>query len=108
MRQVTTLMLEMAGFKVISANDGQEGLAVFREHAPNIALVILDLSMPRMSGEEALEELRKVRPEVRVILSSGYAEEHVRALFKGEGPTGFIQKPYVSDDLLRKVQIALS
>ncbi len=87
-------MLELLGFKVLTASNGREGLDVFREHGDGIALVILDLTMPEMGGEEAFRAIHRLRSDVRVIISSGYTEQDVVQRFAGKGLTGFVQKPY--------------
>ena len=80
---------------------------VLRRHPGEIALVVLDLSMPHMSGEEALSELRKIRPEVKVVISSGYSEAETMTLFEGLRVSGFVQKPYTSKGLAEKVKVCL-
>jgi len=107
-RRVGEEMLEVLGFRVLTAADGVEAVHVFRQHADAIACVILDLTMPRMNGEEAFRELRRIRGDVRVVLSSGYDEQDVTRRFFGEGPTGFVQKPYTVDLLREVVQRALA
>ena len=87
-------MLEHLGFEVITAADGREALERFHERPEEIACVVLDLTMPRMDGEEAFRELRRLRGDVCVILSSGYNEQEVVNRFAGKGLAGFIQKPY--------------
>ncbi len=107
-RRVAGDMLEKLGFEVLTARDGQEGLEVFRGRSGDVALVILDLSMPRMSGQEAFREIRRVAPEARVLLASGYDERANARLFAGrEGPAGFIQKPYRFDVLRDKIREVL-
>jgi CheY-like chemotaxis protein len=99
-------MLERLGFAVVTAGDGQEAVSVYRARADEIACVVLDLTMPRMDGEEAFRELRQVRPDVRVILSSGYNEQEVTQRFAGKGLAGFLEKPYRLETLraqLRRV-----
>jgi CheY-like chemotaxis protein len=91
---VGRLMLERLGFSVITAGDGKEAVEIYRSRGSEIAFVLLDLTMPRMNGEEAFRELRRIDPDVRVILSSGYSEREISARFAGKGLTGFIQKPY--------------
>jgi PAS domain S-box-containing protein len=86
-------MLQELGFQTLTANDGREALALFREH-PEIVFVILDLTMPHMDGEQCFRELRQLRPDVKVIMSSGYNEYEVTQKFMGKGLAGFIQKPY--------------
>ena len=92
-------MLERMGFSVLTANDGQEALEVFREHQDGISLVLLDLTMPKMDGEETFRELRRLDPKVRVVMTSGYTEYDVATRFVGQGLSGFIQKPYTSASL---------
>ncbi|MFZ5452285.1 MAG: response regulator [Thermodesulfobacteriota bacterium] len=98
-RQVGTKMLTILGFKVMTAARGREALELFRTGGHEIDCVILDLTMPEMSGDEVLQELRQLRSDVRVILSSGYNEQDVTQKFVGQGLAGFIQKPYTMDNL---------
>ncbi len=93
-RNLTSEILERQGFTVLNAADGQEALDLFREHADEIVCVILDLTMPRMGGEACFDELRHIKDDVRVLLSSGYSEEEVTERFAGRGLAGFIQKPH--------------
>jgi PAS domain S-box-containing protein len=93
------LMLERLGFSVLTAGDGKEGVEIYRFRGKEIAVVLLDLTMPRMNGEEAFRELRRINPDVRVVLSSGYSEQEIAARFAGRGLAGFIQKPYQLDRL---------
>ncbi len=97
-------ILERKGFEVILAADGRECVQKFSEHRNKIFAVILDLTMPVMSGEEAYRELSKIDPNVRVILSSGYSENDATGRFVGQGLTGFIQKPYRPTDLAEKIR----
>ncbi len=93
-RGVGSGMLEMLGFKVLTASNGREALEIFAKRADEIVLVVLDLTMPEMSGEEAFRAIRRLRSGMRVILSSGYDEQDVVRRFAGKGLTGFLQKPY--------------
>jgi PAS domain S-box-containing protein len=92
-RAIGSEMLRELGFQVITAEDGRQGLDVYTAH-PEVAFVILDLTMPHMDGEQCFRELRQVRPDVKVIMSSGYNEYEVSQKFAGKGLAGFIQKPY--------------
>jgi len=103
-RTIAKRMLEGAGFTVLTAGDGRECVDVFRERADEIAAVLLDMTMPHMDGEETFRELRQIRPDVRVILTSGYNEQEATSRFTGKGLAGFIQKPYRYDDLLAKLR----
>ncbi len=91
---IGTEMLKELGFDVVTALNGREALDVFREHQNKICFVILDLTMPRLDGEQAFRELRRIQPDVKVIMSSGYNEQEVTQRFVGKGLAGFIQKPY--------------
>jgi PAS domain S-box-containing protein len=93
-RTVARRMLERLGFDVMTAVDGVDALEKYRESQDRISCILLDLTMPRLDGEEAFRELRRVKGDVRVILSSGYNEQDVVQRFAGKGLTGFIQKPY--------------
>jgi len=106
-RETAKAMLEASGFSVLTANDGVEAVETFRVHRESIRLVLLDMTMPRMSGEKAFDELRRIDPSVRVILSSGFSEQDATTRFTGEGLAGFIQKPYRPEKLLEIVRAAL-
>jgi two-component system cell cycle sensor histidine kinase/response regulator CckA len=93
-RQVASQMLERLGFNVLTAAHGREGLEVFSAGPGGIACVILDLTMPEMAGDEVFRELRRLRKDVPVIISSGFNEQDVTQRFAGKGVSGFIQKPY--------------
>ncbi len=107
-RQVAEWMLKRLGFTVITAEDGEEGVEKFREQAREIVCVVLDLSMPRMSGEEAFACIRAVRVDVPVLLSSGYDEQAATGgRFAGATRIGFIQKPYEMAALEAKLRSIL-
>ena len=93
-RITTKLILEKLGFTVLTAEDGRAALEVFRSRVDEIVAVLLDLTMPHLDGEETFRELRRIRPDVRVILCSGYNEQETTNRFAGKGLAGFIQKPY--------------
>ncbi|GFO64581.1 hypothetical protein GMPD_25000 [Geomonas paludis] len=86
-------MLGELGFDVVTAADGREGMEIFRRRN-DIDLVLLDLTMPQMDGEQCLAELRRMDPRVRVVMSSGFSEHEVSRKFLGKGISGFVQKPY--------------
>ena len=92
-------MLENLGWQVLTAVDGLQAVEVFRSNAAKIACVVLDLSMPGRDGLATLEELRRIRPDVRAILTSGYAEQDVTARFTQGDFAGFVQKPFTSEKL---------
>ena len=100
-------VLRRQGFTVLTANNGREGVASFRDHVGAIAAVLLDMKMPGMNGEEAFREIQRLRTDVKVLLSSGYAEAEVTNRLTGEGLAGVLEKPYTATALMRKVQEAL-
>ena len=106
-RAVGKRMLTRAGFEVLLARDGQEALDLFREHSARISCVILDMTMPNMDGEECYRNLKQIRADVPVILTSGYTEQLVAERFIGDAPAGFIQKPYVLGNLVEALREAL-
>ena len=104
-RGIGSEMLKELGFTVITADDGREGVEAFRNN-PDISFIILDLTMPHMDGEQCFRELRKIKPDIKVIISSGYNEQEVTQKFVGKGLAGFIQKPYklsILEEAIRKI-----
>ena len=87
-------MLEHLGFTVLTAADGLQAVDLYRERGKEIDLVLMDLTMPHMDGAEAFSELRRLNPDVRVVLASGYSHEDVASRFAGKGIDGVLQKPY--------------
>jgi CheY-like chemotaxis protein len=105
-RNVATRVLARCGFRVLVARDGAEAVDVYSQHAAQIVLVLLDMTMPGMGGEDVFGELQRIRPDVRVILTSGYSESDVTSSFEGRGLAGFLQKPWVPDELVRTLRRA--
>jgi PAS domain S-box-containing protein len=106
-RTLASRMVEHAGFAVLTANDGEEAVRAYRQHQDEIVCVLLDLTMPKMSGEETFHALRQIRSDVRVILSSGYGKAATTERFSQLGPAGFIQKPYQFETLVARLWEAL-
>lgn len=93
-RSIGAKMLRKIGFTVTTASNGIEALKIFREKPAEFAFVLLDLTMPQMSGEECFRELRRIDNDVRIIMTSGYNEQDVTQRFVGKGLTGFLAKPF--------------
>lgn len=106
-RTVTARMLQRSGFEVLTAPDGAAGVEVFRDNAGAIRVVILDMTMPRMDGHETFRALQDVDATVRVVLSSGYAEQDAASIFSVAELAGFIQKPYTAEELIATVRTVL-
>jgi len=107
-RRTAKTMLERYGYSVVLAENGREAVELYRVLADKIALILLDMTMPLMGGEETFRELKTIRPEVRVLLSSGYNEVEAIRRFTGKGLAGFIQKPYSAIALTEKVRSVLA
>ncbi|HOX24283.1 MAG TPA: PAS domain S-box protein [Candidatus Krumholzibacteria bacterium] len=106
-REVAARILTHLGYGVLAAENGQRGIDLFRARADEIAVVLLDLSMPVMDGEQTYRELRRLRSDVRVILVSGYDELEATRRFAGAGLAGFVKKPYTIEDLTAVLRRAL-
>jgi signal transduction histidine kinase len=103
-RSLAMRVLTRAGFRVLEAADGEKGLALFRDHQAEIDAVLLDLTMPRMSGGEVLGELRQLRADLPVLLMSGYTELDVTAQTRSAGGVNFLQKPFLAQQLITQVR----
>ena len=100
--------LESMGLRVVTARDGVQGMERFLELGPELSLVVMDLSMPRMDGATAFMAMHKARPEIPVLLSSGYDPQEPGEDLMGKGLAGFIQKPYRVKDLGAAVVAAMA
>jgi two-component system cell cycle sensor histidine kinase/response regulator CckA len=103
-RQLCATFVGRLGLKTLQAADGKQAIELFREHAEEIACVVLDLNMPQLDGVGTFRELKRLRPNVQVILCSGYNEQEATQHFYGEGLAAFIQKPYHLQDLKQKIE----
>jgi two-component system cell cycle sensor histidine kinase/response regulator CckA len=106
MRNLARAILEHSGFTVLTACDGGDAVRVFRRHAGEVSAIVLDLTMPVMNGEEAAAEIRRIRTDVPIILSSGYGEHDVARRVAGQGLAGFLKKPYEPAELTEALQRA--
>lgn len=102
-RRAVKGMLEGFGFCVLDTDNGSKGIQLLVADPERINLVLLDMTMPGVSGEETFRELNRIRADVPVVLISGYPEEEALARFADKGPAGFIQKPFSSKELSRKL-----
>jgi PAS domain S-box-containing protein len=106
-RRSAKAMLERYGYSVVLAENGKEAVELFKVLADKIDMVLLDMTMPVMGGEEAFRHMKTIRGDVRVILSSGYNEVEAVRRFTGKGLAGFLQKPYSAVTLAEKVRTVL-
>lgn len=103
-RASTKALLEEFGYRIIEATDGEDAIVQFNRHKDGVKLVILDVIMPKKNGREAYEEIRKIKPAVRAVFTSGYTANIIHQ--KGILSEGleFIHKPISPEALLRKVR----
>ncbi|HXS97576.1 MAG TPA: response regulator [Candidatus Limnocylindrales bacterium] len=106
-RRTTRAVLERKGYQVILAENGQQAIEIFRERNTEISLILLDVTMPVMGGEEAARHLHTIRHDVPILVSSGYNESEVARRFVGRRVAGYVRKPYTSSALLAKIGGAL-
>jgi PAS domain S-box-containing protein len=106
-RNMATEVLERVGYTVIVACDGEEAAALFQEHADEVALALLDVVMPKMSGRAACEKMRALKPDLPILFSSGYSFSTLGGDFLERTGAQAIPKPYAPRDLLKKVREAL-
>ena len=102
-RDMTTDMLTDMGYNVITAEDGLAALTTFERSHQDIDVVLLDMILPGMTGEEIFGRLQKIKPEIKVIFSSGFSIEEVPQKLFVNDTTDFIEKPYRIGDLLDKI-----
>jgi two-component system cell cycle sensor histidine kinase/response regulator CckA len=106
LRLAVSKMLRKEGFSVIEAIDGSAAVDLFGANEREIGVVLLDLTMPGMTGREVLEELRRIRPDVKVILTTAYNKDSALAAIGGQQGCAFIRKPYQLNDLVNLVRDA--
>ena len=107
-RSIACQVLERSGCRTLSAGDGQQGVELFRQRPDDIDLVVLDLTMPIMDGEEAFRIIRSIRTSVPIILTSGYNRQDTTTRFAGRTIAGFLQKPWTATELIEVVGDALA
>jgi CheY-like chemotaxis protein len=106
-RKVSARVLQSIGFESILAGDGFEGVMRFQEHQSEITAVLLDLMMPGLDGEGVFKRIRAIRPDVPVLVMSGYSEQDVIARFAGMQILGFLKKPFTVQQLADKLRAVI-
>lgn len=106
-RSMAKFTLERCGYSVELANDGRSAVALVTARPHDFAAILLDLTMPVMSGDEALRHIRQIRPDVPVVLSSGFSEDEALHRFRQAGLAGFLQKPYTATALAKRIKQAV-
>jgi CheY-like chemotaxis protein len=98
-RTMAARVLEQAGYRILTAADGRAAVEVFRANADKIVCVLLDLMLPHTTGDVIFRQIRRIKLDTCVILMSGYDEQEMTSRFAGQGPAGFLQKPFSPDQL---------
>ena len=107
-RELIKGVLSEEGIEVLKAVDGYEAIEVFKEHQHHIDLVILDMIMPGIKGDEVLKTLREIRGDIKIIISSGFMSEDQRERLREYRVDGFLDKPYKGNDVIRAITNILS
>ena len=106
-RDLTTKMLNISGYTVHLARNGREAIEVFAKKKDEISCILMDLTMPELDGREALAEIRKIDPNIPIIITSGYCEHDIVSKFTNEKISGFLQKPYNLEDIISVIETAV-
>jgi CheY-like chemotaxis protein len=106
-RALAQVILEHHGYSVLQAADGREAVDLFRDNEARIVAVLLDMTMPVMGGKEAYRQIREIRTDVPVIVSTGYSELVVIEQFGAGAAIGFVQKPYTAAKLGETIRTAI-
>ena len=108
LRSLMAEALKMEGATVVQAVDGEDGIERFGDHRDHLDAVVLDLTMPKLNGEEVFRQIKATRPDLPIILCSGYTQEDVARQFAGVELDGFIEKPFTPSQLIDKLRAVLS
>jgi len=101
-------VLETAGYHVLTAADGRKGIEQFKLHSNEIDLVVLDIVMPEVDGVECFHEIRAVRPDIKILLTSGFNKSEVKEELVKDGVQAYLAKPFNLTDFLNTVEAVLS
>jgi len=102
-REITSSILETYGYKVLSASDGSEAIALYAQNKDKIKVVLMDMMMPVMDGQTSIQAIRKINPQIRIIAASGLAEKDKLETIANIQVQAFLPKPYTAERLLRTI-----
>lgn len=103
-QKVCKELLEAIGYRIFTAKDGKEALKLYKKNQDKIDLVLLDMTMPNMSGSEVYDRMKEMNPNIKVLLSSGYSIDGEATEILERGCNGFIQKPFNLNALSQKIR----
>jgi CheY-like chemotaxis protein len=104
MLRLLETVLSKRGYQVLTAADGEEAIEVHRSHKDAIDIILLDLGLPRISGQDVLVKLKTQNPDVKIVIATGYIEPDLSSEIERAGVKHFIHKPYVLDDVVKIIQ----
>lgn len=104
--ELTRDILQRFGYAVLISNSGEDALAMYAQRSADIAIILLDMVMPGMGGRETFRGLREINSKAKVLLASGYSQDDDAEELLGEGASGFLQKPYRINDLIKAINNA--
>ncbi|MBI3195508.1 MAG: PAS domain S-box protein, partial [Ignavibacteriae bacterium] len=102
--ELTKAFLEMYGYRVYTAKDGEEAIALYRQQSESIDIVVTDMGLPKLTGLEVLIEMKKVKPETKLIFASGFIEQELKSLMFRHGAKFFLYKPFQPVDILKVIR----
>lgn len=105
---LSKLVLTEAGFGVVTAQSGLEALDIFQKNPNRFALVLLDLTMPILDGEETFHRLRAMNPDLAVLLNTGFIEKHRLERMMADGLAGFLRRPYQPSEVIEQIESVLA
>jgi DNA-binding response OmpR family regulator len=107
LRHLFAILLEMEGFKVLQANDGNQGLDLLQKHAGEVRLLITDLNLPRIGGIELISRARALNPSIKIVGTSGMSGKAVHEMVIKAGADDFIAKPFQPSEAIAKLKAIL-
>lgn len=107
MRKIAVKVLDNAGYDVITAEDGYEGINLFKKHHKKIKLVLLDMVLPKKPGKDVYLEIKNINPNVKVLLNTGFSKDKQVAELFQMGVKHFIEKPYSLEELAKAINKAI-
>jgi DNA-binding response OmpR family regulator len=104
LRELLASTLEQHGYRVLSAEDGDAAVNIFQQESENIDVVIADMGLPKQSGFDVFLKMKRIKPEVNVIIMGGYLELDTQTSLLHAGVKAVIEKPFLNDDVLRVIR----
>jgi len=104
MLNIQERILLQHGYKVLKATDGEKALEIYRGYEQTIDVVLLDIGLPKIAGQDVLLKIKNENPDVKIIIASGYLEPELKAKIHQAGVNHFLHKPYKLDEMVKTLQ----